>query len=398
MTLQRAWLPALVLLLAACGDGGSDVTSTATLDTLPNGATRVRNQAVGAWDSAAAWRFVEEARIGAVEGGGPEVFGDIRDIEVDPLGRVWVLDAQAKRIEVFERDGRHVRTVGRAGGGPGEFEQPIGIELDPAGRIWVHDPGNGRFSVFDTAGALVTTYRRDSILFSYQWQGGITASGRVFDTDMRLATGQEPVSVLVERDTAGASIDTFDLPAFEPELYELVEGGNRRMAAGVPYTGSLVWQIADDGTMWFGISDEYRLVHATLDGDTTRIVEKEWTPLPVSAALRDSALAWDFLDQIRERGGEVDPARVPDRQPAWTAFWIDDRDHLWVTPTRDRGAPALADVFDADGVYLGAVGLPDGFNGFLTPVVVGDRLYGIVRDELGVSYVVIGRLEGRDAS
>ena len=50
----------VTLALAACGDGEQTAIPTATIDTLPNGALLVHNTTQPMWDSAAAWRLVEE--------------------------------------------------------------------------------------------------------------------------------------------------------------------------------------------------------------------------------------------------------------------------------------------------------------------------------------------------
>lgn len=387
---------AVVVFLAACGDDTGSRAGTVTRDTLPNGTVLVRNAETGAWDSASAWTFAEEVRIGAVEGTGPDVFGAVHDLDVDAYGRAWVLDRQEKRVEVFDARGRHVRTVGRGGAGPGELEEPTGAAFDPAWRLWVEDPRNARYTVFDSTGAPATTYRRDSMMYGWSWLGGITRGGRVFAVDLkRLDTG-ETERVLIERDSTGAVVDTFALPVFEEHAYLLQSNGRTRMAAGVPFSPSLGWTVADDGTMWFGSTGEYRLIQRTLEGDTVRIVEKDWHPIPVRPAERDSALARDFYEQMRAQGADVDPARVPAHKPAWSSVTLDDRGYLWVFPLLETPTRRAVDVFDPEGVYLGRVALPDGTQlQWPTPTIRGDRLYAVVRDDMDVQYVVVGRLRGR---
>lgn len=69
---------------------------------------------------------------------------------------VAIADAGAHRIDVFDRRGRRVRTLGRQGQGPGEFAFPgwIGLRGDTL-RVW--DVGQGRLTLFDTAGGLIRT-------------------------------------------------------------------------------------------------------------------------------------------------------------------------------------------------------------------------------------------------
>lgn len=386
----------LVPFVAACAETSGEATTTATFDTLPNGAVLVHNTAEGVWDSASAWRFVEETRIGAIDGDGPDVFGDVRDIEPDALGRVWILDSQAKAIRVFEQDGRFVRTIGRAGSGPGELEYPIGIEFDPQGRAWVLDPDNGRFTVYDTAGGYVASHRRESMSTPWIWRGGITNAGVVFDFD-NAYDGEHPEGreVLIRYDSAGVVRDTLPLPAFAQATYELRNDGTLMQTAPVPFAPRLGWQLAPDGALWFGSTGEYRLVSRGVEGDTLRIVEKDWTPLPVTAEERDERLSADYLQEMKRRGADIDPGRVPANKPAWGSFWFDDLGYLWVIPTQQNEGELIVDVFDPDGRFLGELSFGDLKLGMI-PTVRGDRLYTVVRDELGVPYVVIGRLVGRD--
>jgi hypothetical protein len=50
--------------------------------------------------------------------------------------------------------------------------------------------------------------------------------------------------------------------------------------------------------------------------------------------------------------------------------------------------PMVADVFDADGRYLGPVKLPDGMTIFPPPVVTGDRVWAVSLHELGYQQLV----------
>ncbi len=53
---------------------------------------------------------------------------------------------------------------------------------------------------------------------------------------------------------------------------------------------------------------------------------------------------------------------------------------------QDMGGPTW-DVFDADGRFLGTVGMPDRFTPFFFAREPANVLYGIQRDELDVQYV-----------
>ena len=63
--------------------------------------------------------LVPELAIGEMEGeGGPYLFGFISGLEVDPQGRIFVLDWQAQELRVFSPLGEHLLTIGGPGEGP----------------------------------------------------------------------------------------------------------------------------------------------------------------------------------------------------------------------------------------------------------------------------------------
>lgn len=77
------------------------------------------------------------------------------DVQVGPDGLVYVSDQGNHRIQVFEREGRLVRTLGRRGSAPGELDTPEDIAFGPDGLLWVADSGNRRVQALTRLGAPV---------------------------------------------------------------------------------------------------------------------------------------------------------------------------------------------------------------------------------------------------
>jgi hypothetical protein len=189
-------------------------------------------------------------------------------------------------------------------------------------------------------------------------------------------------------------MDTFFIPAYETSTFDLTDdAGRRRVSTTVPFAPTQVWHLARDGTVWVGVSDEYRLHQLSFDGDTLRILERPAPPVAVTAEERDEAL--ERLEWFAEQGGRIDRSRIRDIRPMFGALFTDDRDHVWV-PVGPRGGddrrPQI-DIFDPVGRYLGPVAVPERFLSLPHPVVRGGRLYMVVRDVLDVSYVVRYRID-----
>jgi hypothetical protein len=386
-------------ILAGCGGDRRD-RAAVTVDTLPSGAVRVHNTGDGLWAEGEGWSVVEQVRIGSAE---PTdtifAFEDIWDVTFDALGRIYVLDRGARGVRVFDRAGNHVRTLGRGGRGPGEFWNPTGLGWGPGGELWVADPGNARYEVFDTAGKYLYSRRRRIGSWSYPWGGGFDGRGRLYESQIVSVPGTNRYRGLYIRHETRDSVvatDTFPLPVHEPKVYR-IRMGDRRLVTGVPFAPELTWRFDGRNGFWFGVSDAYRLIHRTLEGDTTMIVTREYTPIPVTDD--DMRRTRESFERLGPGALEqVDLSLVPDVKPAFETFVIDDRGYLWVV--RTPAAPGarvdrdvVFDIFDPSGRYLGAVPAPVGI--YPPPRIVGDRLLGVTRDELDVPAVVVLTIQGR---
>ena len=93
-----------------------------------------------------------QATIGRLEGDDAEVFGNVRTIEVDAAGNVYILDQQTSGIHVFDQDGAHITSYRRKGKGPREILGILGSDLDSDGILHVADVANARISAFELVG------------------------------------------------------------------------------------------------------------------------------------------------------------------------------------------------------------------------------------------------------
>jgi hypothetical protein len=363
------------------------------IDTLPTGRLLVHNPQSGVWNDTTRWRLVPEITIGSEEEG-PELFASIADFSVDAAGRMYVLDRRSKHIQVFDPNKQFVRTIGRQGSGPGEFQDPIGMTWDPQGHLWVVDPANGRISVFDTAGALLTTHRRSSTSYSVPWNGGFDSQGRFYEVTARW--DQRNVTEVLWYDDSMRITDRRRLPRYSPAYFEL-SSGNSNTRVTVPFSPMLRLWFDPRGYLWSGITSEYRLFQQSFTGDTTRIVEREYEPVRVSAAEREEEIRG--LDWFVKQGGRIDPSRIPDLKPAFLTFFVDAAGYLWIQRSNGTTPQERAiDVFDPDGRYLGELATTLTLLLERPPIVRGDTVYAVVADSLGTYSLVRARIiRGRPA-
>jgi DNA-binding beta-propeller fold protein YncE len=85
----------------------------------------------------------------------PGDFAKPTSVAVDSDGNLYVADMLNYRIEVFDADGKFIRTFGKHGDGPGYFAMPKGVAVDCDGHIWVTDTLQSRVQLFSQEGDLL---------------------------------------------------------------------------------------------------------------------------------------------------------------------------------------------------------------------------------------------------
>ncbi len=222
------------------------------------------------------------------------------------------------------------------------------MDWAPDGTLWMVDPNNNRISVIDTAGTYVTSHRMPGGIVISPWPGG-------FDPGASGGFGL----VLVRYDENLEPADTIQIPqrTGEGNFFEL-RSERGWMRAGVPFSAGVTWQfVRRTPYIWFALTGEYRIYQRTIDGDTVRVISRDFDPLPVTGEDIDSAIVG--LEWFTRQGGKVDHSKFPDTKPAIRRFSVDDVGRLFVVPvTSTELTDRVLDVFDEEGRYLGRLDLP----------------------------------------
>jgi DNA-binding beta-propeller fold protein YncE len=102
-----------------------------------------------------------------VRGSPPDALTDPTDVVTDPgNGDVYIAESHTDvsdpslvaRISVFNKNGKFLRTIGKAGIGPGEFRTPHALEFDSKGRLIVADRHNHRIQILTKDGKFIAEY------------------------------------------------------------------------------------------------------------------------------------------------------------------------------------------------------------------------------------------------
>ena len=74
-------------------------------------------------------------------------------------GKVYVVDYDNNRVQVFSPDGKFISAFGKSGKGKGQFDRPVGITIDRGNdMLYISERGNKRISVFKSNGRFVKSF------------------------------------------------------------------------------------------------------------------------------------------------------------------------------------------------------------------------------------------------
>ena len=405
-------VPLSTLAVIGCGGSTTDdgVAWSTTVDTLGD---TIAVRTSGA-ESPPRHGIVIDRRVGTLEGAEEYTFGAITDVVVAPDEGFYVFDRQAMQLRRYDSTGTFVRNVGRRGAGPGEYDRVNGVDVGIDGRVYVWDAGNTRVSMFTPHGEPDGSFRVLSGLYTSNALT-VDSSGVVFTRDHVFGPDVSKWRpIIVRHGPDGASVDTIDVPVYDLPSSTIVSrtpGGGATSSREVPFAPARQWALMPDMRFISGRSDAYALHRELPDGKVLRI-ERAATPVPVSDAERSEQeeITTHIMRDVNPSWRWNGPP-IPESKPYFKALESALDGRVWVrlsqpgelsadpdTARRDPEAPPpqryrepqVWDVFEADGRYLGQIELPDEFT---LHAMRGEHVWGVLRDELDVQYVVRARID-----
>jgi DNA-binding beta-propeller fold protein YncE len=135
------------------------------------------------------------ARLDLVEPGG---------LAVDKGGQLFVTDASADRVLLFDPLGAVLTPRGGFGTQPGRFDRPSGIAVDERGRLLVADAGNRRVQLLDAFGEALAAWPLD------RGMTGKEGLAVAFGPDGSWALADRASGTIVVRDVRGVPLARLD--------------------------------------------------------------------------------------------------------------------------------------------------------------------------------------------
>ena len=358
-------LSGLAFFLAgpACSKKSADIAWKADVEVV-DGVKTVRNPETPRYGDFA-FNLVEDLAIGD-EKNEQGLFSGWVTLNVDDEGTIYACDSGIRRVQVFDKNGAFVRTLGRQGQGPGEYSMPTDVHFDDAGDVYVN---NGRsFVIFGRDGAFKRNLLTKTFLSAMTLGPGGTVVGTT-QPNPRAEGG--PKNELVQFGPDGEPRRTL-------ARYKAY-GASKDQLLIHWYSGRVLFGRQSSESLFFGFSLEYE-IHVVDPGGREL--------LRFSKAEKAQGITDEEKDLTRKNGiyawFNADPKTadlgMPDHRPFFSRFLSDDKGRLYVVrfhPITAKGDPSSdIDVFSRDGIYLYRMTWP-----FMPHVIKGGFLYEFRQDE-----------------
>jgi hypothetical protein len=393
-------LPGIACVAAACGPAGAG-DRVSRRDSA--GVTIVEN--TGALPPNGGWAVAPDPllSIGTAEGDHAYQFFGVAGLHRFGDGRIGVVDAGSREVRIFDGGGAFLRSFGKQGAGPEEFEMPIlaGARGD---TLLIVDRANHRLSWLHPETGFTRSARVSDEVGGYLNPAGVFANGQVVfggAFDMRrtgeLHTGMNRGGTFYRSCNPDGSLatDFGDVPGAEFFIEDATAQGPASRPVLVPF-GKVAQATASADAFYYSDQDGFEIRAWEPSGTLARLIRLPHDPVAVTEQDRQH-----YIDDVIRRVGDESQAAglrrqlgstpLPESFPGHGALMADRLAHLWVAEFDRPGAETRAWlVFDPAGALVARLTLPPDFD----PLEIGaDYILGVARDELGVEYVRMHRLD-----
>ena len=285
------------------------------------------------------------------------LFYRLRDIQVDTDGNIYVLDSGNRRLQVFDKEGKYLRTIGKRGQGPGEFNAPTCLQLDDkTGNIFVTDNTRRKIIIFEKQGKYIDKDIHligNLIDFCLDSDSCILGKFKLPWIDSRF----------IKKVTLAGKVEkTFtEIPYYiQREIISSTKVGKNTSVVGFFITHGYEYDVflskVDSNTFVYGYSKKYELSVVNEKGDTLFIIKKDEPPKEITKKEKDRVENQKIWN-LRKQGHQVSDLslKFPDYKPYFYSIKTDDISRIYVRKnpaSRESNTNHEYDVFNKEGLYL----------------------------------------------
>lgn len=341
----------ICILSMGCQKQSFDWKGTITEE---DGVTTVKNPKQPRYASDV-FSLVEELAITEADGGDECIFSQVRGIDADESGRIYILDFNESHVYIFDSDGTYIKTFGRKGQGPGELDMPMTIKIIDRNKVAVGNFSKGMI-FYDLEGNFI---REINTVKS-------GARGVEIDSDYNLYG----VLIVPEEEDPRFEFIKFDL-----EMNRLCSFGSSplptaRKEGFNPFGGALRYAIRRDNFVISGDPQTYEINVYGPSGNLIRKISKEYDPVEITQ---------EEKDRVMERMSPDIKVSIPKYHNPYSWFMTDDEGRIFVqTNEQVEEGSYFYDIFDPEGKCLAKIPLK------MRPYLIKkNKLYTVESDEEG---------------
>jgi hypothetical protein len=335
-----------------------------------DGVTVVKNPAQPIYSNDV-FRLEEDLTIDNVEEEEGFTFQDITHLIVDDDENIYASDSKAAFIKVFDKSGNYLRTIGKKGQGPGEFVYPFEILVMPQGELMVNDLNQLRVHFFSLDGKFLRQFSSSTMAMFRRPR--VDSEGHIIVGHVNVGDPVETVLKKLDSDLNPVlTLATRPVVSKPPTNFEYFE---------VRRSTNLVWDIAMEDNIVWGVFDKYEIFMNNPEGKLIRKIVREYDGIGINKEEEEKLIkAWFGNNPVPPQM----TIKFPKVYPPFFRFTCDEEGRIFAQTyekTEDE-EEYYYDVFDSEGKYIVRISLK-----YRPHVWKNKKLYMIEENEEGFQIV-----------
>ena len=263
-------------------------------------------------------------------------------LSVDGEGNLYIADFGNGRVQMFDKNGKFIRQIGRKGQGPGEYSFPSRVLFDLEGNpcVWASRDMIcfGKDGFFKKK-VQIKTFLNSSIFGPKGTIVGTTQPGRGPDG---------PKYTLMQLDAEGAPLRT--IAEYRGEFKK-----SQTAIIIHAYSNRIAFESLTADSFVYGFSQDYRLHVADAEGKTTLVITSDEKPISITGKEKTETKENGVYAWIGTNDKTLNDDAFPGHRPYFGRIFTDDAGRIYIVRTGsilEKDAPARIDVFSKDGYFL----------------------------------------------